>query len=100
MLEAVDYALKKLAKPRHLTAVELLRDIREYAYRQFGPMSALVLEKWQIQDTLDFGRIIFDLIEVELLRKHEKDSLEDFKDIREYDDIFQCRYEFDDIDYV
>jgi uncharacterized repeat protein (TIGR04138 family) len=83
--EALDFTQKKLCKSnkmtlRHVTGQELLEGIREYGLSQFGPMTMDVFEEWGVRVGLDFGEIVFNLVENGLLSKTEKDSRDDFKD--------------------
>jgi len=61
-----------------VTADELLAGIRGYAIDQFGPMSRAVFEHWGIKTTNDFGEIVFNMINVGMLGKTDKDSKKDF----------------------
>ena len=63
---------------RHVTGQELLAGIREIALEQFGPMAATVLGEWGVDKCEDFGEIVFNMIEIGLLAKTEKDSRADF----------------------
>ncbi|NIY14277.1 MAG: hypothetical protein GWM98_05010, partial [Nitrospinaceae bacterium] len=78
--------LKMLDKPsksgreRHLSGQELLEGIRNFALQEFGPMSLRVLNTWGVNNTADFGEIVFNLVECGKLRKTEEDSRQDFLD--------------------
>lgn len=78
-----------LAVPRHVTGRELCEGLRRYALEQFGPLARTVLEYWGIQNTADFGKIVFLLIDAQLLRKTEEDSLQDFDQIYDFSEAFQ-----------
>jgi uncharacterized repeat protein (TIGR04138 family) len=82
--EALIYSQKVLVESkkepaRHLSGQELLEGIRLYAIDQFGPMAFIVFEEWGIHRCEDFGEMVFLMVENNLLRKTEKDSIEDFK---------------------
>ncbi|MGI8964900.1 MAG: Minf_1886 family protein [Limisphaerales bacterium] len=82
--EALDHTQKMICNAnknqvRHVSGQELLSGIREYALKQFGPMSLTVLEEWGIRSPEDFGNIVFNMVESNLLAKTEKDTREDFK---------------------
>ena len=81
--------VSKLSKPRHVSGQELCNGLRDYALEQFGPMARTVLEYWGIRKTDDFGRIVFNLIEANLLKKQEEDSLRDFENVFEFSHAFQ-----------
>ncbi len=81
--EALDHTQKTAAKDhrghiRHVTGQELLIGIRDFALSQFGPMSMMVLNEWGIHTCEDFGDIVFNMVEIGLLAKTEKDSRADF----------------------
>lgn len=76
--EGLDHTVKKLDKPRHVSGQELLDGMREYALKEFGPVSKRVLSEWGIKECVDFGNIVFNLVEEGLLGKTEEDTIEDF----------------------
>lgn len=88
VLEALNYTVVKLEKPRHVTGKELLEGIKEYAKEQFSPMVRTVFEHWGITSTEDFGHIVFNLVDVKLLGKTEQDSIEDFKNGYSFEKVF------------
>src|SRR3989338_5870766 len=79
ILAALHFTMAALPGPRHITGREFCDGTRRYAIDQFGPLARTVLEYWGIKETLDFGRIVFALVEIGLMRKTDEDSLEDFK---------------------
>ena len=94
VMAGLHYAVSKFPKPRHVTGKELSEGLRDYALDQFGPLARTVLEYWGVHCTHDFGKIVFLLIEAELLRKTEEDSIRDFADIYDFDKAF--RYDIKD----
>ncbi len=72
----------------HVSGQELLAGLREYALEQFGPMVPTVLEHFGIQATYDVGCIVFNLIEAGIFGKTDRDSLEDFRDVFDFEDAF------------
>ena len=88
LYRALDYTLKKLKAPRHVTGQELLRGISEYARKEYGPMTKLVFECWGIARTEDFGNIVFSLVEAGLMGKTEEDRIEDFQEVYDFDEEF------------
>jgi uncharacterized repeat protein (TIGR04138 family) len=81
--ESLDHTQKSIVKDnrgriRHVTGQELLGGIRDYALAQFGPMALMLLEEWGIHRCEDFGEIVFNMVEIGLLAKTEKDSRADF----------------------
>ena len=93
MREALDFTQKLICKEnqgkvRHVTPKELLDGLRQYALAQFGPMSITVFEEWGIHQCNDFGDIVFNMIEIGLLAKTDKDSRDDFQNIYDFTDAF------------
>ncbi len=85
--EALSFTVKSLSRSHknpknpegaHVSGQELLDGIRRYALQEFGAMSKTVLNTWGITRCEDFGDIVFLLISKGILRKTEKDSIEDF----------------------
>lgn len=63
---------------KHITALELLTGIRQFAAECFGPFAAQVLREWNLERGIDVGNIVFNLIEEQVLYASENDSPEDF----------------------
>jgi uncharacterized repeat protein (TIGR04138 family) len=92
--EALDYTQKLVGKEnggkvRHVTGQELLAGIRQFALEQFGPMTLTVFEEWGVRKCSDFGEIVFNMLEIGLLAKTEKDSRADFQDGYDFEDAFR-----------
>src|SRR5437773_12394227 len=93
--EALDHTQRTIGKApkkneiRHVSGQELLDGIREYALQQFGPMTLTVLEEWGIKCCMDFGEIVFNMVETKLLAKTEQDSREDFRNGYDFHDAFR-----------
>lgn len=88
VLAGLNFTVSKLSKPRHVSGRELLEGIRKYALEQFGPLTRTVLNHWGLKSTEDIGRIVFALVEAGILRKQPQDSLEDFKDVYQFEEAF------------
>jgi len=76
------------AEGRHVSGHELCYGLRDYAVRQYGDLARLVLHRWNIDRTEDFGRIVFGMVEAGLLRKTDDDSIEDFQGVFHFDEAF------------
>lgn len=94
LMAALHHTVSKETKPRHVSGRELLDGIREYAIEQYGPMAKMVLNYWGIQKTLDFGKIVFALVEVGILRKQPEDKIEDFDNVYDFDEVFSEKAAF------
>ncbi|MGF1529752.1 MAG: Minf_1886 family protein [Puniceicoccaceae bacterium] len=95
---ALDYTLhrlkerKELQQPRHISGQELAAGIREFAIDQFGPIAKTVLNSWGVFETLDFGKIVFILIEYKVLGKRDEDRVEDFLNCFEFEQAFEVPF--------
>jgi len=69
----------------HVSGPELLDGIRDLALREFGLMARTVFRMWGIDRTGDFGEIVFNLIEANLMSKTEGDSRADFVGVYDLD---------------
>lgn len=79
----------------HITGPELVEGIRELAQQQFGLMARVVFHTWGVHATDDFGRIVFDMIEQQAMRKTESDQLSDFFGLYDFEDAFDRNYHID-----
>ena len=64
----------------HVRGHELLEALREQALDEFGPLAFRVLAEWNIHRTEDFGRMVFNLIQADVLSAAEADAPADFAD--------------------
>jgi uncharacterized repeat protein (TIGR04138 family) len=77
---------------RHVTGQQLCDGLREFALAQWGMLARTVLWRWGIGSTLDFGKIVFALIEVGQMQRTPNDSLEDFRNVYEFRTAFDSGY--------
>lgn len=70
----------------HVSGRQLLKGIRAYAVQEFGLMARVVFRLWGIERTDDFGEIVFNLIEAELMSKTSEDTREDFHGVFDLDE--------------
>ena len=95
--DALQYTVEKLGKPdlpteeRHISGRDLLYGISEFALDQLGPLSRSVFAHWGIYKTRDFGEIVFNLVNVKLMSKTERDNIEDFIDVYDFADEFDWK---------
>lgn len=75
---------------RHVSGQELCLGLRDFAILQFGRLARAVLERWRIHRTEDFGRIVFAMVDGGLMRKTDDDSIDDFKGVYEFDEVFDA----------
>lgn len=86
VMRALWFTQKKLNRQGHISGQELLFGIKDFILDEYGPMAKTVLQHWGIRNTQDFGEIVFNMIGMGLLRKTEEDSLDDFKDVYNFNE--------------
>ena len=89
---------EKAAPQRHVSGQELCEAMRVYALEQYGYLAKSVLKHWGVSSTGDFGEIVFNLIDVEQMRKTPDDRREDFDDVYDFDEAFQYSFQFSSAD--
>jgi uncharacterized repeat protein (TIGR04138 family) len=77
----------------HVSGVELLHGIRDLAHREFGLMARTVFRLWGINNTGDFGEIVFNLVEANLMSKTAEDNRRDFQDVYDLDQALVHEYQ-------
>lgn len=73
---------------RHVNGQQLCLGLKDYAIKRYGLLARTVLGRWGIQRTDDFGRIVFAMIDVGIMRKTAEDSMEDFCGVFDFDEAF------------
>lgn len=79
----------------HISGRELLEGIRVLASRQYGMLAPTVFAWWGVHGTADFGRIVFELVELGELRRTDNDHLSDFEGVYAFEDAFLHDYVID-----
>jgi uncharacterized repeat protein (TIGR04138 family) len=69
----------------HVSGPELCQGACDLALCEFGLMARTVLRMWGIRKTDDFGELVFNLIEAELMSKTDEDSRADFRSVCDLD---------------
>jgi uncharacterized repeat protein (TIGR04138 family) len=89
VFEALDFTLRRIGTHRHVSGRELCEGIRDLAIEKFGPLAKTVFAHWGITRTEDFGTIVFNLVDAGLMGKTDTDSIEDFRSVYDFDDVFE-----------
>jgi uncharacterized repeat protein (TIGR04138 family) len=73
---------------RHVSGQQLCLGLRDFAICQYGMLARTVLNRWGVRRTDDFGRIVFAMIDLQLMRKTDQDSMEDFRAVYDFGEAF------------
>jgi uncharacterized repeat protein (TIGR04138 family) len=69
---------------RHVTGQELSLGLRDYAWQRWGYLARTVLSRWNITSTMDFGKIVYAMIDAGMFSKTDGDRVEDFRNVYEF----------------
>src|SRR6516162_2963087 len=85
----------------HVSGRELVEGVRALALREFGLMARIVFRTWGIRRTDDFGEIVFNLVEENLMSKTDQDCRNDFHDLFDIDKglVEDFRIELDEVEW-
>jgi uncharacterized repeat protein (TIGR04138 family) len=78
---------------RHITGPQLCEGLRKYALSQWGMLARVVLARWGINSTFDFGRIVFALVDAGHMQKTDTDTIEDFRNVYDFKTAFDGSYQ-------
>ena len=78
---------------RHVSGEDLCWGLRDLAVKRWGRMARTVLRRWSITETLDFGKIVFLMVDNKVLQKQPDDRLDDFEHVFEFSTVFDQAYE-------
>ena len=103
VFEALSYTAKMLGKDsnspreedRHIAGQQLLEGIQKYALQEYGYMAYVLFRYWGVKKDIDFGEIVFNLVDNGLMGKTESDSITDFKDVYDFKTAFDDGFKFE-----
>jgi uncharacterized repeat protein (TIGR04138 family) len=98
--EGVSYTVQKTHGKRkspeqdmHISGAQLCHGLRDLAIQRWGMLAGTVLKRWNLTTTLDFGRIVFALVDNGLMSKTDRDRVDDFRG------VYDFRHAFDEHGY-
>ena len=77
---------------RHITGQELCLGLADLAVQRWGRLAGMVLHKWGICRTRDFGEIVYLMISYGWMTSQETDVIEDFDDVFDFVEFFERDY--------
>ncbi len=98
--EGLQYTIRKLGKNtkygnNHITGKQLCFGLRDYAINKWGLLALTVLKQWNITSTMDFGKIVFMMIDAGWMAKTDEDKIEDFDNVFDFAIEFNCLSQID-----
>lgn len=68
----------------HVSGQQLSLGLRDYAWDRWGMLARSVLARWNITSTMDFGRLVYALVDAEILAKTPTDRIDDFRNVYDF----------------
>jgi uncharacterized repeat protein (TIGR04138 family) len=81
---------KKSDQNMHVNGQQFAEGLRQYAFLKYGMLAGAVLRRWGIRRTIDFGRIVYAMVESGYMSKTDDDSLADFDGVYDFSDAFDA----------
>lgn len=78
VFEALQFAVARLGRRRHLSAAELTAGLLKYAGQQYSALAETVLADWGVHGAPDVGELVYQMIGASLLSASAEDRKEDF----------------------
>ena len=93
--EGLGHTVKHVtAQPKHISGDQLCLGLRDLAKDKFGRMAKVVLNKWGIETTRDFGEIVYLMIKNNWMSAQPGDEIEDFNNVFDFKTDFEDSFEF------
>ena len=73
---------------RHVDGAQLSEGLREFAVDQYGCLAKMVLKRWNVCRTEDFGHIVFAMVEGGLMQANQSDTVADFDAVYDFEAAF------------
>jgi uncharacterized repeat protein (TIGR04138 family) len=73
---------------KHVSGQQLCMGLRDFAIQQYGLLAPVVLRRWNVLRTDDFGRLVFAMVDHGLMSKTDEDTLDDFRGVFDFDEAF------------
>ena len=99
LFDSLDTAIRLAGKEssqgteRHVTGGEVLAGLCQHARDVFGPLAATVWPAWGINAAMDWGRIVFLLVDEGHLKRQPGDRIEDFAQEFDFEVEFVQKYQ-------
>ena len=93
--DGLGYTLRELlSEPQHVSGQTLCDGLRQVALQKWGRLAKLVLNNWSVKSTRDFGEIVYLLIDHQWMSAQPTDTIEDFNDVFDFQEMFKDKFRF------
>ena len=87
--EGLEFTMQRRGRRGHVSGRDLVLGLRDLARERFGLMARTVLTQWGVKSTSDFGELVFNMIEEDIMSKQDCDTRADFADIFDFEEAFE-----------
>ncbi|MEI6232988.1 MAG: Minf_1886 family protein [Planctomycetota bacterium] len=87
--EGLEFTMQRRGRRGHVSGRDLVLGLRDLARERFGLMARTVLTQWGVKSTSDFGELVFNMIEEDIMSKQDSDTRADFADIFDFEEAFE-----------
>lgn len=77
---------------RHISGQCLCTGLAKLAIQKWGRLARVVLNRWNVRTTRDFGEIVYLMIRYQWMSAQEKDSIEDFDNVFDFETVFEKHF--------
>lgn len=84
-------------EPKNVTGQEICWALRDLAQKEWGMLAPTVLARWNISSTIDFGNILYVLIDKKAFGygKSADDHIDHFHEVYDFRQAFSGAYDFE-----
>ncbi len=97
--EGLKFTVQKIhqncQEEKHISGQDLCWGLRDYAVKRWGLLAPAVLKRWNVTTTMDFGRIVFAMVEAGWMAKKDEDDVKDFSDVFDFRAAFDTTLAID-----
>ena len=83
--------------PHHISGAELAEGLGNLAKERWGRLARMVLSRWGVKTTRDFGEIVYLMIEYQWMSAQESDQVEDFDNVFDFEQTFEKNFRFNNV---
>jgi len=84
-------------EPHHISGAQLAGGLGQLAADRWGRLARMVLERWGIRTTRDFGEIVYLMIDHGWMSAQDSDRVEDFDEVFDFEQMFEKGFRFNSV---
>ena len=81
---------KTAEQDMHVSGQQLCQGLRDFALLKYGMLAGTVLCRWGINGTIDFGKMVFNMIDAGMMSRTDADTVDDFRNVYDFRSAFDA----------